>query len=433
MTDQEQSNTSFPAYEFLPDALAAFPPRSKGLDELFAHCDVVLDANVLLLPYTTGKESMEDIARVLGELSEKHRLFVPAQVAREYARNRPGRIGDIAQHIANVLSAVSMPPPPQIPLLEGVPEYARLKDAEKELKQATRKYQESLKTLLLTAHGWGRDDPVSVHYSEIFSKSNIIELRGTPKEIAREAESRYQRKIPPGYKDANKDDGGIGDFIIWRTILQLGGERKKDLVFVSGEEKADWMHRTNNRGIVPRIELIDEYRRASDGRSFFLVHLSRLLELGGATAATVKGLQEQEARSRAGTLEDLTCPYCESTMRLPIALAIGSSAFRPCVNCGRKFHAHRTAGGIIVRAPRSRIDRVNEIKHWFLANYKDPADGVPVDSAEGGYQYQNDGPFDAGEVLQEKYGARVPKDIIDQAMDSIALEGGPDWVRSSDY
>ena len=43
-------------------------------------------------------------------------------------------------------------------------------------------------------------------------------------------------KRPPGYKDGAKDGGGVGDFLIWKTIATLGEQKKEHLIFVSEEE-----------------------------------------------------------------------------------------------------------------------------------------------------------------------------------------------------
>ena len=43
--------------------------------------------------------------------------------------------------------------------------------------------------------------------------------------------------MPPGYKDGRKEDEGIGDFLIWKSLLKFGEEKKLDLAFVTGEEK----------------------------------------------------------------------------------------------------------------------------------------------------------------------------------------------------
>ena len=65
-----------------------------------------------------------------------------------------------------------------------------------------------------------------------------------------EKSRRYRDKVPPGYKDASKDDGGIGDFLIWKTLLQLGSKEKKDFVFVTGEQKPDWFNQASGEPTV---------------------------------------------------------------------------------------------------------------------------------------------------------------------------------------
>jgi hypothetical protein len=104
--------------------------------------------------------------------------------------------------------------------------------------------------------------------------------------------------IPPGYKDSGKEDRGIGDFLIWLTILEAGKTRKKSLLFVSGEEKSDWFHKSEGRTLYPRYELVDEYRRSSEGQSFHMVSFSQFLNMYGASESTVEEVREEETRLR---------------------------------------------------------------------------------------------------------------------------------------
>lgn len=62
------------------------------------------------------------------------------------------------------------------------------------------------------------------------------------------AEQRYQRKIPPGFEDAEKGANRYGDFFAWAEFLagvvenQIlhGFDPQNRLIFVSGETKPDW-------------------------------------------------------------------------------------------------------------------------------------------------------------------------------------------------
>ncbi|MET8524715.1 hypothetical protein [Micromonospora sp. NPDC005172] len=46
---------------------------------------------------------------------------------------------------------------------------------------------------------------------------------------------------------------------------------------------------------------------------------------------------------------------------------------------------------------------VDDMVEWFLDRYEDPVNQLPYDGAEGGYQYQGDGPYDADDVLREAF------------------------------
>jgi hypothetical protein len=72
-----------------------------------------------------------------------------------------------------------------------------------------------------------------------------------------------------------------------------------------------------------------------------------------------------------------------------------------------------------------------DLLDWFRQHYEDPANGVPFDSAEGGYQYVNGGPYDAREVLQDAF-EFVPVSVIDEAVNQIEAYGA-DWVKIGDY
>src|SRR5205807_3129997 len=102
-------------------------------------------------------------------------------------------------------------------------------------------------------------------------------------------------RIPPGFNDAQ-----IGDFRIWKVILHVGTERKKSVIFVSGEEKNDWVRKSGDTIIAPRYELIDEYRRASGNQGFYVLSLAELLKLFGASEDSIR---EVQATDRAAAEE----------------------------------------------------------------------------------------------------------------------------------
>src|SRR5262249_28047629 len=90
---------------------------------------------------------------------------------------------------------------------------------------------------------------------------------------------RFKYKIPPGYSDAKKPDGGAGDLLIWKTVLKEGKHQQKDFIFVTAEEKPDCWVRNDGATFTPRLELLEEYRAFTGGYTVHIIQLSQLLRL----------------------------------------------------------------------------------------------------------------------------------------------------------
>jgi len=348
---------AFVAHNVFPEPSAAFsfiPPPISGIHKT---CAVVLDTNVLLLPYRAGASSLEQIKIVFTQLSKDKRLFVPGQVAREFARNRPQHIAELYKAISDRSSRVLSPEKIAYPLLEGIPEYTALTNAVSALEEPRKLYQAAVNGLLNRIKEWQWSDPVSLAYKDIFVNQCICDPSIDKEVTLQEMERRYSAKIPPGYKDGNKDDGGIGDYLIWLTILNIGSRQKKPLIFVTGEEKADWQHRSASQGILPRYELVDEYRRASGNQPFYILSFSDLLELFNAPKTTVDEIRTEESKSRELLPVQVNCPYCGSQVECAIDIIVGSSAAPVCPNCKTRFHVNRASEGIIVNPFGGRSQR----------------------------------------------------------------------------
>jgi len=79
--------------------------------------------------------------------------------------------------------------------------------------------------------------------------------------------------------------------------------------------------------------------------------------------------------------------------------------------------------GLIPLKSREEIDMAN----WFTEIYEDPAKNVPYESNGGWYQYFENEPYDAREVLSEQF-----PDSDEKVIDSVVnyLENiAPNWVR----
>lgn len=140
-------------------------------------------------------------------------------------------------------------------------------------------------------------DPVSQKYSELFL-GRIREYSGASSEndILAEMKWRYDHEIPPGFKDRDKFDDGIGDLLIWKTVIELAQSEGKPVLFVTEDAKGDWWVQSEG-AFQARIELVEEFRREAKGETIHLLPLSELIELFGASEDAVKDTKITERTS----------------------------------------------------------------------------------------------------------------------------------------
>lgn len=73
----------------------------------------------------------------------------------------------------------------------------------------------------------------------------------------------------------------------------------------------------------------------------------------------------------------------------------------------------------------------DQMADWFNENYMNPVEIVPFASSEGGYQYYAGGPYDAEDVLRERFPGAAADDIAEAV--AVLEQDSTDWVRREDY
>ena len=67
------------------------------------------------------------------------------------------------------------------------------------------------------------------------------------------------------------------------------------------------------------------------------------------------------------------------------------------------------------------------MKDWFLANFEDPAENTPYESAEGGFQFIWGGPYDPEEQLSDRFSGVVPDEVISDLATELC-QIAPEWT-----
>ena len=286
----------FIANSIFPDPVPLFLTSLKPVEEIKDSALIVLDTNALLVPYSIGKDSLTQIEKTYKKVVKTNQLRIPGQVAREFAVNRASKILEVFQQLSQKKKNASGLQKGSYPLLESIPEYQAVVTLEKKIDTQLREYKTKIDNVLEQIRSWTWNDPVSSIYAGLFGEQVVFDPPIDRDVVKAELSRRQLHHIPPGYKDGSKDDSGVGDYLIWLSIVELGKSSKKDLIFVSGDQKADWWYRTENQAIYPRYELVDEYRRETGGFSFQIIPFSRFLDLFGASETTVEEVREEENR-----------------------------------------------------------------------------------------------------------------------------------------
>lgn len=277
----EENQNHFVLNRVFPNPVSILSRQEKTQEDIFKEALFVLDTNSLLVPYQTGKEDIEKIRKVYERLISEERLFIPTHVLKEFAKNRSTKISELYTNIDNSISSAPTIKSFEYPILGELASYKQLKSSREKFLKVIEEYKENLKELKAGITNWNWSDPVTKMYSATFPKNILIDTPKAEKQLLSEYNSRILDDIPPGNKDKSKDKNAIGDFIIWQTILELGNREKKDVIFITNDEKNDWLLKGNKKSISTKFELIDEFWRKTEGCYFTCMTFSDFLESQG--------------------------------------------------------------------------------------------------------------------------------------------------------
>ena len=230
-----------------------------------------VDANVLLSFYRyspSARQAFVDVFAALGD-----RLWLSHQAGREFWRNRTRALDDrtTATKVLTDQLQVAMSTAEgavsgwakRTAAADSIVESLReplVKAFEDARKKALDEFHEDVAFSYIPA-----EDPVVKEFQELFTADNLGLPLGTEdwRHAVDEGHRRCKERIPPGFKDAEKMDGGApegaaGDYLVWHQSLIEAKRRGIPLVVLTGDEKEDWWwkHRTTLLG--PREELYKE-------------------------------------------------------------------------------------------------------------------------------------------------------------------------------
>lgn len=303
-----------------PESDKIFSFEYSELDKIAKSCIFVLDTNVLFVPFDASEKSAVEIKNIFKKLKEKKRLYIPARVAREFANNRAKRIGELFLKIRQTKDNLNIGQfkIDDYPILEGTANYLNLKNSFSKIVELIKESRKELENIESNIKNWNWNDNVSKMYKDIFTSETIIEVKKAKEDIIEDLKFRIEYKVAPGYKDSGKIDDGIGDLIIWTTILEIAKDQNKDLIFVSNDQKNDWFYKQDKIGLYPKFELFDEFRRYTGGKNIHIINFPKFLELQNAKEETI--IEIKETIEKTETDSDFSRAYSHKDLSIGLQI-----------------------------------------------------------------------------------------------------------------
>ena len=218
---------------------------------------VVVDTNILLNLFRYSKETKEEVIKILNEL--KNRLFLPYQVAFEFFINKDKVIAGASADYDKASKCLYEYKQNLINEISNI-KNSRLKCKADLIKIIENNNHEMMDLINKEKVKKLKDIENSELEEEIIELfNNVTECKLKEDEyldVLDEGQRRFVNKIPPGYKDNEKESNG--DYIIFYSIMKKAKSSKKDIIFVTDDVKEDWFY--DVKGVKSgRKEILDEF------------------------------------------------------------------------------------------------------------------------------------------------------------------------------
>jgi hypothetical protein len=281
---------------------AFYSPTEEDFSNLWEKAYFVFDTSILLDLYRYQESTTDQLMNVLEHLKDK--IHIPYHVAIEYQRNRINVIADQNNKFSDVKNIVEKGIKSITTGIESLSLEKRHSMIEpnnfiEELKSVQNKFIQELNELEKKHHSIVGEDKIRDKLDTLLKgKIGKMPSKEIISELEKEAKTRFEKKIPPGYLDNNKDkeksneatfsyhnltyQRKYSDYLVWKQTIDFAkDENITDLIFVTNDNKEDWWLKHKGQTISPRIELIEEILREASLERFHMYNLEGFLKYAG--------------------------------------------------------------------------------------------------------------------------------------------------------
>ncbi len=232
-----------------------YMPSSEWFSKLWSDCVFIVDANVLLNFYRYSNTTSNQLFSILESLQD--RLWIPHQAALEYHQRRLEVISGETKNYSETLKHSKA-------LIDNLTSSRRHPFASDSLVERVIVLLNKLENDLIETQDKREklltNDPLQERIGNLF-ENKVGEPFSIEQLVSLESdgEKRFRDKIPPGYKDTNKEGNRkYGDLLVWSQILLWVQQTPRDIIFITDDAKEDWWLIHSGKIIGPRPELLEE-------------------------------------------------------------------------------------------------------------------------------------------------------------------------------
>ncbi|MFF1470098.1 PIN domain-containing protein [Streptomyces mirabilis] len=237
------------------------------VDQAIRSSSIILDTNAILNLYRMKPSARNEYLQVLEKIA--NRIWIPRQVANEFHRNRISCVDSHANSLKEKHAAVTEAASNLRGALGDFYKLHSLADGRSAehlapLNNAISRITDSIAAEVaeydLSPGPLLSQDPILERLSILFDgKVGVGIPESEQAEQVKEAVRRGKDSTPPGYIDIQKKgEEGVGDYLIWKEMLEHAKEGKKNVLFISTDTKKDWMRVQCGMTVGPRPELVSE-------------------------------------------------------------------------------------------------------------------------------------------------------------------------------
>jgi hypothetical protein len=252
-----------------------YRPTDKEFDELWKDCIFVFDTSVLLDLYRSTAKTRDVLLSILEKI--KDHIWLPYQAGWEYQEDRldviakeRGLYSELRETLSGLVKSVQ-----QKMHNHAVESAEKIKE---ELEASVKRITEIIDQGANEHPDLIAKDHIREKITQLFDGKvgkKLEEKRLAT--IYQDGPKRYEQKIPPGYKDAEK--GGtrqFGDLVIWNEILEKAHATKRPVIFVTSDTKEDWWWKQGQYTVGPRPELVQEVSTFANAK-FYMYNVERFV------------------------------------------------------------------------------------------------------------------------------------------------------------